>query len=261
MRTIELDEPKECGLSVSEQLHQHGVRIGDSNFKEAYANIFQLFARYASAYYEVVEQQECLTEEERKCGLCGKTELGTYYTAQRVCLKPLVTRHIGVFNFDFEMRWPRRIPLGSSCVKLLGIPMFIPKMFNSMFNGHPNFKLTDGGLIKIGTVIKHHDRWAYPRLAIPHSVFTRLPLDVMKKYDIHLYTVNNPVHPNDCKQAGILRSINAASSKAKYGLSMEVTWCHEDDPEWWRTDEAYDHLVTLLPKYKAEQIYHEYFTK
>lgn len=261
MKRIELDEPKECGASVSEQLQQQGVRIGDSNFKEAYANVFQLFSKYAAAYYEVIEQQECITDDDRKCGLCGKTELGTYYTVRRITSKPLVTKHVGVFNFDFELQWPFRIPLGSSCVKLLGIPMVMPKMFNSMFNGHPNFKLTEGGMIKIGTVIKHYDKWAFPRLAIPHSVFTRLPLDVMKKYDLRLYTVNNPIYPDECKQAGILRSINAVSNNTKYGLSMDVTWCHDDDPEWWRTDEPYDKLVTVLPRYKAEQIFTEYFTK
>lgn len=261
MRRIILDEPKECGLSVSEQLQMNGVRIGDSNFKEAYANVFQLFSRYASAYYEVVAQRECLTDDDRKCGLCGKTELGTYFTVERVCTKPLVTCHTEVFDFDFELQWPCRIPLGSSCVKLLGIPMILPKMFNSMFRGHPNFQLTPGGLILIGTVVRNYRKWAYPRLAIPHSVFTRFPLDVMKEFNLSIYRVNNPIYPDECTQKGIQRSIKARSEYSKYGLRSDVTWCHSEDAGWWRTDMVYDDLVTIVPVTKAEQIYNRYFTK
>lgn len=248
-------------MPVSEQLRNNGVRIGDSNFKDAYNNVFQLFSRYASAYYEVVEQKECLTPKDRICGLCGHPELGTYFTVRRVCKKPLVTKHIGTFDFDFELQWPWSIPLGSSCVKDLSIPMLLPKMFNSMFIGHPNFRLTPNGLILIGTVIRNYDKWAYPRLAIPHSVFTRLPLEVMKEFDLSIYTVNTPIYPGECTQKGIQRSLRAQTPDAKYGLGYDVTWWHADDAAWWRTDEAYDSLVTVIPVTKAEQIFNKYFTK
>ena len=261
MKKIILDEPEECGLSVSEQLQKNGISIGDSNFRTTYATVFQLFAQYASSYYEVVEQHACESEDDRKCGLCGNMELRTAYVVQRVCLKPLVTIHKDKFEFDFELQWPRRIPLGSKCVTLIGVPMCLPKMFNSMFNGHPNFKLTNGGLIRIGTVIKNYNKWAYERLAIPHSVFTRLPLEVMSKYGLRLYRINNPAYPDECKQAGMQRSLHALGTSAKYGLSADVTWAHEHDEGWWRTDEAYDSLVTIVPRYKAERIYNDYIQK
>lgn len=260
MQRIVLDEPSRCGLSVSEQLQNNGVRIGDSNFREAYKTIFQLFARYASSYYELVEQRECLDDADRKCGLCGNLELLTYYTVQRVCEKPLVTTHAGQFEFDFELEWPRQINLGSHCVKLIGIPMVIPKMFNSMFYGHPSFKLTDGGLIRVGTVIANYDKWAYDQMAIPHSVFTRLPLEVMREFNLRLWLVNNPMYPDECSQKSIQRSLNALGTTAKYGRRLLIT-SHNNDEDWWRTDEAYDNLVTVVSRRKAEQIYNKYRKK
>jgi hypothetical protein len=170
----------------------------------------------------------------------------------------LLTQHTGKFEFDFELQWPRRIPLGSQCVKLIGVPMCLPKMFNSMFNGHPNFKLTDGGLIKIGTVIKNYESWAYKTLAVPHSIFTRLPLEVMQKYDIHLYLINNPIYPDECKQQGVQRSLYASSSNAKYGIHRDVTAYYKHDAAWWSTDEPYDSLITLISQYQAERIYKDY---
>lgn len=258
MQKIILEEPTECGLSVSEQLQEHGVRIADCNFKDAFTTVFQMFASYAADHYEIVEQGTYSSDMDRKCGLCGNKELLTYYTVRCFSSHPLVTRHEGVFEFDFELQWPREIRLGSHCVKLIGVPKFLPNMFNSMFKGTHSFKRTPGGLIKIGTVIANYADWEYFTMIVPHSVFNRLPLNIMKEFDLEVYSVNTPIYPEECSQKGLQRSRRSYSPNAKYGLKSSMMWMLEDDEAWWKRDEPFPSLVTVIPKYKAELIYNKY---
>lgn len=263
MRKIVIDPPHECNLSVSEQLQIEGVRVDDCNFKEGCITIFQMFAKEAASYYSIVEQSPCNSDSEKKCGLCGNTELMTYYTVSNSTNEPLVTHHYGeVYSFPFDLQWPNTLRLGSHCVKMVGIPMFVPRMVNSMLGKRARFKMTKGGLIRIGTVIKNYENWEYETMVIPHALFTRFPSNVVQEFGLHVYLVNNEIDVSECTQKSIQRSRRSASSNAKYGYKEDMGWLVGDD-SWkkYSSDEPIPKLVTVVPKYKAKQIYERYMQK
>jgi len=263
MKRIVIDPPHECNLSVSEQLHLEGVRVDDCNFKEGCITIFQIFAKEAAQYYSIVGQSQCNNDREKKCGLCGNTELMTYYDVCNTMHEPLVTHHYGDrYSFPFDLQWPKALRLGSHCVKMVGIPMFVPRMVDSMFSKRVPFQLTPGGLVRVGTVIKNYENWEYEIMVIPHALFTRFPFEVVQAFNLQVYIVNNEIDVSECTQKSIQRSRVSVGKNAKYGYNEDMSWLIGDE-SWkkYSSDEPIPRLVTVVPRYKAKQIYERYMHK
>lgn len=265
-RRIILENPTDCDLSVSEQLQQAGIKVADSNFKEAYANIFQMFATHAAEYYDVIEQGSYERDSDRKCGLCGNRELLTYYTVKLMNDEPLVTHHPeSEFGFDFDIEWPDEIRLGSHCVKMIGIPTYASRMVDSMLDTRIHFKKTPGGLIRIGNIIKNYEHWEYDYMIIPHSLFTRLPVSVLKE-NVHVRYVllNNEVDISECTQQSLQRSWKASSKNAKWGTLRDATMYVKSicQPPWrYDQDVPIPRTATVMSRMDAKAICNKYIRK
>lgn len=260
-KSIILEDMGQHGLSISEQLRDNGIHVSDSNFKEAYLSVFQIFAKEAASYYEVVAQGTYEHDSDRKCGLCGNKELITYYVVQNKLDEPLKTQHSGKhFGFDFELTWPDTIRLGSHCVKLLDISMEVPRMVNSMLDSRIRFTRTSGGLVMIGSIIKNYKHWAYDRMVIPHALFTRLPKYVLDDSSVGIsdvVTLNTPVDLRDCTEKSIQRSFYASTRGAKYGVRKYLSY-----PSFcpgYSEDTPLPYLATVMHRNTAERIFNKYF--